>query len=67
MKTRLYLCNCLLVASIFLAVEPRAHAYADAGTGLLVLQSLGAFVSGCLFFVRKQIKAGLFKKKLERQ
>ena len=67
MKIRLALCNLLLLAGLCLAVEHRAYAYADAGTGLLVLQSIGAMVSGVMFFLRKQIKAGLFKKKLERQ
>ena len=62
LKIRIFLYNLLLFAALSLASEHRAYAYADAGTGLLVLQSLGAMFSGLLFFLRKQIKASFLKK-----
>ena len=62
-EAKLFLCNFLLAVTLCMSFERRAFAYADAGTGLLVLQTLSGCVSGCLFFFRKRIKSGLFRKK----
>ena len=39
-----------------LAFEQPAHAYTDPGSALLLFQSLGAVVSGVLFYFRRGLK-----------
>ncbi|MFP5232193.1 MAG: hypothetical protein ACLGQX_06130 [Acidobacteriota bacterium] len=48
------LCLCL-------SLERRAYAYIDPGSGLLMLQALGAVFTGFLYAVRKRIRA-LFRR-----
>ncbi len=43
--------------SLFLTVEPKAYAYVDPGSGLLMLQAAGTVITGVLFTLRKRIKS----------
>jgi hypothetical protein len=51
--------TCLLMAALFTALEPRAYAYIDPGSGLLACQSISAMFAGILFFLRHRLR-GLF-------
>ena len=55
--------NVLLFLSIAVALERTARAYVDPGSGLLVLQSVGALVSGALFYFRGKLRRLLFRHK----
>ena len=46
-----------MLFSLSLALEPRAYAYVDPGSGLLMLQAAGTIVTGVLFTLRKRIKS----------
>jgi hypothetical protein len=51
---------CVTVAMLFclsLSMERRAYAYIDPGSGLLLLQTVGAIMAGALFTLRRRIKA----------
>ncbi len=63
MKARIcYVAVTLLAVAGLLASSTRvAHAYVDPGTGLLVYQSMTAFVTGLMFYFRRRIKLLLFK------
>jgi hypothetical protein len=54
-----------VTSALFLALsfcfEQRAYAYVDPGTSLLIFQSVGAVVTGALFYLRKRMK-GFFTK-----
>ena len=43
--------------SLSLALERRAYAYVDPGSGLLMLQAAGTVVTGVLFTLRRRIKS----------
>jgi hypothetical protein len=43
--------------SLSVALEPRAYAYVDPGSGLLMLQAAGTVVTGVLFTLRRRIKS----------
>jgi hypothetical protein len=47
--------TCLFAGAVFCALEPRAHAYIDPGSGLLVYQSMSAMFAGMLFCLRRRI------------
>jgi hypothetical protein len=49
-------------AGLLLAMEPRAMAYVDPGSGLLALQSIGSMLAAAAFFLRRRIM-GIFNKK----
>ncbi|GAC1415925.1 MAG: hypothetical protein NVSMB62_04680 [Acidobacteriaceae bacterium] len=57
MKT---LCNTALTLlfafCLFAALEPRAYAYIDPGSGLLVYQTISALVAGTVFHFRRKIR-----------
>jgi hypothetical protein len=53
----------LFFLSLAFTFEPSAHAYVDPGSGLLVLQSLGAIFSGGLFYFRKKLAKLLSRNK----
>jgi hypothetical protein len=57
--------SALFFLSLAIAFEPQAHAYVDPGSGLLVLQSLGAIFSGGLFYFRKKLARLLSRNKAE--
>jgi hypothetical protein len=44
------------IAGLILMTEQRASAYVDPGSGLLLLQMLGASVAGGLFFLRQRLR-----------
>jgi hypothetical protein len=54
-----------MVVCIFLAIEPRAYAYIDPGSGLLLVQGIGTVFTGVLFALRRRIKSLLSKKAAE--
>jgi hypothetical protein len=43
--------------SLSVALERRAYAYVDPGSGLLMLQAAGTVVTGVLFTLRRRIKS----------
>jgi hypothetical protein len=43
--------------SLSLALERRAYAYVDPGSGLLMLQAAGTVLTGVLFTLRRRIKS----------
>jgi hypothetical protein len=45
-----------MLSSLALALEPRAYAYIDPGSGLLMLQAAGTVLTGVLFTLRRRIK-----------
>lgn len=45
-----------MIFSLGLALEPRAYAYVDPGSGLLMLQAAGTVLTGVLFTLRRRIK-----------
>ena len=47
----------MLVVALGVTFERRAYGYIDPGSGLLIFQSIGAVVSGTLFYFRKRVKA----------
>lgn len=51
--TRLLL-TVFCVASVLLALEGTAHAYADPGSGLLALQIIGSTLAGIGFYFRQK-------------
>lgn len=46
-----------MLFSLGLAIEPRAYAYVDPGSGLLMLQAAGTVLTGVLFTLRRRIKS----------
>jgi hypothetical protein len=62
LKIRFYLATILCLMALCVATERRAYAYIDPGSGLLILQNVGAALTGVLFFFRRRIKA-LFVRK----
>lgn len=44
------------VVGLILMTEQQARAYVDPGSGLLLLQMLGASVAGALFFLRQRLQ-----------
>ncbi|RRA50041.1 hypothetical protein D1Y84_08435 [Acidipila sp. EB88] len=42
--------------SLTLTAQKTAHAYADPGTSLMLVQSLSAAASGLLFYFRRRLK-----------
>jgi hypothetical protein len=45
-----------MLFSLSLALEPKAYAYIDPGSGLLMLQAAGTILTGILFTLRRRIK-----------
>ena len=46
----------LFLLTLGLASERRAYAYTDPGSALLLFQSIGAVISGALFYFRRRLK-----------
>jgi hypothetical protein len=46
-----------MLFTLGLSLERRAYGYVDPGSGLLILQGLGAVLTGVLFTLRQRIKA----------
>lgn len=55
---RLYTCalTSLFLFFLALAFEPRAMAYVDPGSGLLLTQTIGAFCAATAFWFRRQLR-----------
>lgn len=47
----------LLIVALGFTFEPRAYAYVDPGSGLLIFQGVSAVVSGTLIYFRRRLKA----------
>lgn len=47
----------LMFFSLSVALERRAYAYVDPGSGLLMLQAAGTVITGVLFTLRRRIKS----------
>ena len=62
MRVKFYLVTLLCIVALNFAVERPAYAYVDPGSGLLLLQNVGAVVTGLLFFFRRRIKALFIRK-----
>ncbi len=56
-KAKLTIVILLLYITLSLSFERHAHAYVDPGSGLLILQSLSAVLSGVLFYLRRRIRS----------
>lgn len=48
--------TCLFALFLFAALEPRAYAYVDPGSGLLAYQTVSALVAGAIFHFRRRIR-----------
>jgi hypothetical protein len=57
LKIAYYVVTLGMLFSLSLALEPRAYAYIDPGSGLLMLQAAGTVLTGVLFTLRKRIKS----------
>ncbi|MGI4829053.1 MAG: hypothetical protein ACRYFU_12800 [Janthinobacterium lividum] len=51
----------LLLLSVMIAVEPRAFAYVDPGSGLVIYQAVGALATAGIFWFRRRLKS-LFRR-----
>lgn len=47
----------LLLVSVMVASEPRAFAYVDPGSGLVIYQTVGALATAGLFWFRRRFKS----------
>ena len=47
----------LLLLSVMVASEPRALAYVDPGSGLVIYQTVGALATAGLFWFRRRFKS----------
>ena len=56
-RVKFYLVTLLCIVALNFAVERPAYAYIDPGSGLLLIQNVGAVVTAVLFFFRRRIKA----------
>lgn len=65
LKLKYFAVTCAMVFTLCIAFERRAYAYVDPGSGLLLLQSLGAMFTAVLFFFRKHLKSLLTRSKVE--
>jgi len=54
-----------MLFSLCLALEPKAYAYIDPGSGLLMLQAAGTILTGILFTLRRRIKSLFTRNKSE--
>jgi hypothetical protein len=59
MSIRLRLCiiTLLCIVALNFAIERPAYGYVDPGSGLFLIQNIGAMATGILFFFRRRIKA----------
>ncbi len=57
LKIAYYMVTAAMLFSFSLALERRAYAYVDPGSGLLMLQAAGTVLTGVLFTLRKRIKS----------
>jgi len=46
----------LLIVALGFTFEPRAYAYVDPGSGLLIFQGISAVISGTLIYFRRRLK-----------
>ncbi|HEU5341061.1 hypothetical protein [Edaphobacter sp.] len=51
----------LLVVALGCTFEPKAYAYVDPGSGLLMFQGISAAVTGTLIYFRRKLKALFIK------
>ena len=63
LKITYFFVTIAMLCSLCLSLEPKAYAYIDPGSGLLMLQAAGTVVTGVLFTLRKRIKALIFRSK----
>lgn len=56
-KLTYYALTAALFLALGLSLEPRAYAYVDPGSSLLIFQSVSAVVTGVLFYFRRRLKA----------
>ncbi len=56
LQLRYWSLTLLLFFALGLFFERPAHAYTDPGSALLLFQSLGAVLSGTLFYFRRRLK-----------
>jgi hypothetical protein len=47
----------LLFLALGICLERPAYAYVDPGSGLMIFQSMGAVVTGTVFYFRRRLKA----------
>ena len=47
----------LLIVALGCTFEPKAYAYIDPGSGLLIFQGISAAVTGTLIYFRRKLKA----------
>ena len=55
-----FACLCISLAMLVclaVSLEDKAYAYIDPGSGLFILQGVGGFFAGVLYWTRKHIKA----------
>jgi len=57
LKSAYFALSAMLFVGVLLTLEPRAYAYVDPGSSLLVFQSISAVVTGALFYFRRRVKA----------
>lgn len=63
------ICLGLTVAQFFFvltAIEKPAYGYVDPGSGILLVQFIGSFMTGGIFMLRKRLKAIFFHAKPEK-
>lgn len=65
-KMKYFAVSTALVVALGIFFERPAHAYVDAGSSLLVFQSISAMCTGILFYSRRRIKA-LFLRSARKQ
>lgn len=56
LRAKYLLVTMLFAIALCCALEPRAYAYVDPGSGLLVFQGISAAISGALFYFRRRIR-----------
>ncbi len=57
LKIAYYIVTVAMLFSLSLALERKAFAYIDPGSGLLMLQAAGTVLTGVLFTLRRRIKS----------
>ena len=65
-RLKYFVVSCAMMISLSGALEHRAYAYVDPGSGLLLFQSLSAVLTGGLFFFRKRLKSLMSRSKIEK-
>jgi hypothetical protein len=63
LKATYYVLTCALFVCLFVCLERPAYAYVDPGSSLLLIQGISSAVLGVIYFLRRRIKALLFRSK----